>query len=206
MSGRSRRGQPLPRRSLEPAAAEAAPADAPDWLTRPAPSPVPAPEPLRPSRLLAEPDPWPAAAGAPGAALLPGADLALRRGRAVHLLLQRLPGVPEAERHVQAMRLLGRDFPDDPALAESVIEETRAVLADPALADLFGPNSRAEVALAGRVRTAQGDYAVSGRIDRLVRTAAGWQILDYKTGRAPGLAGGDRPCSTSCRWRSTAAS
>ena len=76
--------------------------------------------------MLAEPDPWPSPAGVSETALLSGTDFALRRGRGVHLLLQRLPGVPETERGVQASRMLERDFPDDPAIGASLFDEVRA--------------------------------------------------------------------------------
>jgi ATP-dependent helicase/nuclease subunit A len=139
------------------------------------------PQPLRPSLALAEPDPAPAAAaevagGAPvGSALL--------RGRAVHLLLELLPNVPPADRRAAAERLLARELPGDSALAASVLAEAEAVLSDPALTDVFGPMSRAELAIVGHVATESGAYAVSGRIDRMLRDAKGWHIVDFKTDR-----------------------
>ncbi len=35
----------------------------------------------------------------------------------------------------------------------------------------------------GELQTEKGRYAVSGRIDRLLRDAAGWHLLDFKTDR-----------------------
>ena len=74
----------------------------------------------------------------------------------------------------------------DPALALGP-EEQRA-LADeircvemPELAEAFGPNSRAEVPLAGVV----GGQAVFGQIDRLAISATEVLIVDYKTDREP---------------------
>jgi len=172
---------PLAARPEEQAAVEEI-APPPKWLFRPAPTPVPAPEPLRPSRGLAEPDPAPAAAPEMAAEAL--GDTALLRGRIVHLLLERLPGLPAEDRRAAAERLLQRELPGDPALAASILAEAEAVLADPALAAVFGPESRAELAIVGHVATARGEYAVSGRIDRMVREDAGWHIVDFKTNRA----------------------
>ena len=209
MSGRSRRAQPLPRRDLEPAAAEAAPAELPDWLTRPAPSPV-AGAASRSGRRGR----WPnrtrglRRAGAAGAALLPGADLALRRGRAVHLLLQRLPGVPEAERHGAGDALARRaNFPDDPVLAESVIAgDARRAGRPGARRSVRAGTAAPKWRSSGAFATAQGDYAVSGRIDRLVRT--GSRMADPRLQDRPRARRRRRRSTrpTSCSSRSIAAS
>ncbi len=63
-----------------------------------------------------------------------------------------------------------------PALADVL-----AVLADPALAPLFGPGSRAEVPLTGRI----GDAVVGGLVDRLVVLPDRVLLADYKTARTP---------------------
>ena len=62
--------------------------------------------------------------------------------------------------------------------------EAEAVLAHPELASLFAGESRAEVAIVGNVATTKGEYAVSGRIDRLLRDQAGWHLVDFKTDRS----------------------
>jgi ATP-dependent helicase/nuclease subunit A len=154
-------------------------AAAPDWLHRAASTPPSAPQPLRPSSGLAEPDPLPAGASA----RMPD-EAALIRGRTVHLLLQFLPSLPQEARAAAAERLLKGELADAPDLARAVREETDAVLAHPDLADLFAGESRAEVAIVGSVETPRGKYAVSGRIDRLLRNAAGWHLVDFKTDRA----------------------
>ncbi|HWT30326.1 MAG TPA: 3'-5' exonuclease, partial [Propylenella sp.] len=153
--------------------------EAPDWLLRPAASPAPVPRPLVPSHALAEPDPpsdiTPAAGLAQGHASLP-------RGRALHRLLGALPAIPEPERRSRAARMLERDG-YAAADAETIIGEAEAVIAHPVLSEAFGPDSRGEVPIVGRVATDRGDYAVSGRIDRLARTPAGWLVVDFKTNR-----------------------
>ncbi len=166
----------------EVAAAVEARAEIPDWLHRPVPSPPPAPRPLRPSRGLGEPDPLPVTA-APVPHVTPG-DSALLRGRTVHLLLQLLPLVPAAARTAAADRLLAGEHSHAPDLARSFRHEAEAVLAHPVLQELFGGESRAEVAIVGNVATEGGDYAVSGRIDRLLRDAMGWHLFDFKTDRS----------------------
>jgi ATP-dependent helicase/nuclease subunit A len=150
--------------------------DAP-WLFRPSLTPPSAPEPLLPSRALADPDPRLVARAETGAE--PG-DLSLRRGIALHALLQVLPDIPQPDRRSRADKILAHDFADDPTTAEALRREAEAVLA---LGGPFGPQSRAEVAIVGQLATARGEYAVSGRIDRLVRTPAGWAIYDFKTER-----------------------
>jgi ATP-dependent helicase/nuclease subunit A len=159
------------------ATAEEAP-DLPAWLTKPALAPPRAPEPLRPSSGLAEPDPLPVAADS---GVVPG-DMARLRGRLLHLLLEVLPRVPEPERARIGDRLLAGEI-DDPALVESLRREAEAVLAAPALSRFFEAESRAEVAIVGELETEKGRYAVSGRIDRLLRDAEGWHLLDFKTDR-----------------------
>ena len=159
------------------AGAEAPPAELPRWLTKPALSPPRAPEPLRPSRALAEPDPLPAE----GAGTMPPTAARLR-GILLHRLLEILPRVPLSERPRAAERLLAGEI-DDPALAASIRCEAEAVLLAPELERFFGPESRAEVAIVGELSTDKGRYAVSGRIDRLVRDGSGWHLADFKTDR-----------------------
>jgi ATP-dependent helicase/nuclease subunit A len=157
-------------------------AEAPTWLTMPAASPPLAPEPLRPSAALAEPDSRRNFALLPNQLLAAERDLALARGRALHRLLQFMPAWPQEKRARRADRLLSREKLDVES-AELVLGEAKAVMAAPELAELFGPQSRAEVPIVGQV-TAEGRvYAVSGQIDRLVRGESGWRLLDFKTDR-----------------------
>src|SRR5690606_19367554 len=152
----------------------AAPAP-PAWLHQPVAA---EPAPVRtasPSRMaegdeLVAPSPLLAAAG--GRA----------RGRIVHRLLQALPRQPRERWAPLLERLLA-----DPALRlgpeeqHALAEEVRRVLDMPELAAAFGPNSRAEVPLAGMI----GDQAVFGQIDRLAIGATEVLIIDYKTDREP---------------------
>jgi ATP-dependent helicase/nuclease subunit A len=148
----------------------------PPWLRRPAPAEAAARAPLSPSRVF-EDDPT--AAASP---LLAATADRYRRGRLIHRLLQSLPGRPAAERAAALARYLA-----EPSLGLAEAEqaalaaEVEAVLALPELEPLFGPDSRAEVPLAGVV----GDQAIFGQVDRLAVTAREVLLIDYKTNRTP---------------------
>ena len=55
----------------------------------------------------------------------------------------------------------------------------------PRFAELFGPGSRAEVPIVGRLGTAAAPFLVSGQIDLLVVTDGFVLIGDFKTNRPP---------------------
>lgn len=160
----------------ETTAAPAAPRPAPEWLARAAPTSPRAPQPLRPSNALGEPDPLPAGWRVPD-------PEALRRGRAVHLLLQHLPFVAAEKRAAVADRLLAAEFSQSPDLEAALRDEAAAVIGHPALSGIFSGEARSEVAIVGSVPTTRGEYVVSGRIDWLVRDARGWRLIDFKTDR-----------------------
>jgi ATP-dependent helicase/nuclease subunit A len=161
------------------AAAEPVPdAPLPAWASAPAP-----PEPAPPRPLVAsrpgQPDP---------PVLSPfGRDLDRRRfqrGTLVHRLLQTLPDVPDDQAEAAARRFLAAPAHAlDPEEQGQIAAETLSVLRHPDFAPLFGPQSRAEVPVVGLI----DGKALSGRIDRLVVTAAQVMIIDYKTNRPPPL-------------------
>jgi len=66
-----------------------------------------------------------------------------------------------------------------------ICAEVLAVLDDPRLAELWGPNSRAEVPIVGLIRGSSPgtEQALSGQIDRLVVTDTSVLIVDFKTVR-----------------------
>ena len=164
-------------------------------LRAPAPEEPSPPRPFAPSQMLEDP-----AAPSPLASLralggqageAPAAGTPVRghksaspffRGNVLHALLQRLPALPPAEREAAARRYLAR-----PArgLAGTQIdawsEEVLAITDGEAFADLFAPESRAEVAVTGLI----GHLVVSGQIDRLVEREHDVWIVDYKTNRPP---------------------
>ena len=107
---------------------------------------------------------------------------ATRRGHLIHRLLETLPDLSAGERAPAAARFLSQSALGlDEEEAADIARQTLGVLDDPAFATLFGPGSRAEAALSGRL----GDRVVSGRIDRLAVTQDEVLVVDYKTNRKP---------------------
>ncbi len=106
-----------------------------------------------------------------------------RRGDLIHRLLQLLPDLAPGERPAAAQKMLEaeRDL-----TAEQRVEMTAAafdVLDDPQFAEVFGPGSRPEVAIAGRAAALPPGLAISGRIDRLVVLRDRVLVVDFKTNR-----------------------
>ena len=108
-----------------------------------------------------------------------------RRGNLIHKLFEMLPDVSPANRDTVAERYLTRQ-PDltDPQRQE-IHGAVMGVLTDARFAEAFGPNSRAEVALAGEIARTDTGAAImlSGRIDRLVVTPDRVLVIDYKSNR-----------------------
>ena len=155
----------------------------PDWARQPPPPDDVPPKPLTPSR----PDEDEPALRSPQGS---DAGAGFRRGLLVHRLLQILPEMEPDTRERAAERFLARrvhglDQPQQDALAA----EVGAVLEDPDFVSLFGPRSRAEVPIVGRI----GDYVVAGQVDRLCVTDSTVQIVDYKTNRPPPRDANDVP-------------
>ncbi len=115
-----------------------------------------------------------------------------QRGLWVHRLLETLPGLPAGEWQAAAERYLNAAAPDlDGDARRGLIAEVVAVLSDPDFARLFGPASRAEVAVTGRI----GERVVAGQIDRLVADDHEVLIVDYKTHRDPPAGAGQIPAA-----------
>lgn len=169
---------PVPERRADAAAATSPP---PDFLGQPPPPEPSRPLPLAPSRPEGvEFGPAPVSAS-PLARVEDGTDR-FKRGSSIHALLQHLPALPVAGRRDAALRFLRRQGnnlpPDAPA---AIADEVMAILHHPALAPLFGPDSRAEVPLTGVV----GDVVVGGLVDRIVVLPDRVLLADYKTNRRP---------------------
>jgi len=177
-----RDGAPLAR-PLQ-AESEVAPLDpvaVPDWLTltvTPEPEPLP---PIRPSSALGAAD----RITRPGDG--PYAPEARLRGTLVHALLERLPALPPEHRESMARAYVRARAPRlRTDLHEAVIANALGVLDHESLRSLFGPGSRPEAPIAGRVLTAQGAILVSGQIDRLAVLDDEVLVADFKTtARAP---------------------
>jgi ATP-dependent helicase/nuclease subunit A len=142
----------------------------PAWITRPAPVEPALPRLIRPSD----------AAGMPPAAFSPYGTDRFRRGLAVHELLARLPEIATARRRAVAIAFVQAKGLEQP---ERLVDETLAVLDDPAFAGAFGPGSQAEAGLVAELPELGVGARVNGRIDRLAVTDKDVLILDYKTNR-----------------------
>jgi ATP-dependent helicase/nuclease subunit A len=107
----------------------------------------------------------------------------LLRGSVVHRLLQSLPDIPPARRADVARQFLKRGARELNAEHDELIAQIVRLLEDARFQPLFGPGSRAEVPIVGRLATSQGSRIVSGQIDRLAITTDAVLIADYKTDR-----------------------
>ncbi|MBV9633609.1 MAG: double-strand break repair helicase AddA, partial [Methylobacteriaceae bacterium] len=155
----------------------------PDWLFRPPAMEVTAAAPLKPSNGLAAADRVGAAERRPDWS--PGEPGARREGLLMHTLLQHLPDVAVHRRRAAAARFLAARAGDLPANRQAdLIETALGVLAHPDLSGLFGPQSRAEVGVAGRLTRADRTILpVIGQIDRLSIGTDTVLIADFKTGK-----------------------
>ena len=121
---------------------------------------------------------------APDAERLLDAATARDRGIALHALLQHLTGVPR-ERRAEVSRVAASTLlPEAPELVEPVAEEALALLDDPTLAKIFGPDARAEVSFALDATRNGVPIRLAGRIDRLVADDEGITIVDFKSDAA----------------------
>ncbi|MHA6264262.1 double-strand break repair helicase AddA [Arenibacterium sp. CAU 1754] len=114
-----------------------------------------------------------------GAKAMPGAageeeEVAKLRGTRIHLLLEHLPGVPEADWTNAANRILPDAAESD---LDDVLGEARKVLSQPDLAHLFGPDILAEVPVTAQI----GSRRIHGVIDRLVLSGDTILIVDFKS-------------------------
>lgn len=159
--------------------------------------PITEPEPWlnAPARVEMEPAP-PIAASSPlgsadddeptaGGMMSAGIDQPAQRQRGLlaHLLLQHLPAVEPERRQAAAGRLAASagSIMSPEAIAR-VIGDVLPLFVHPELAELFGPDSLAEVPIAGPVALDNGQQRqADGRIDRLVVTAETVLFADFKT-------------------------
>lgn len=106
--------------------------------------------------------------------------LLYNRGRIIHKLLQMLPSCDQELRQSSLDEFLRTQAQEISDSAKSQISsEVLGLISDSRFAELFGPNSAAEVAIMGEVE----GQIISGQIDRLVVTKDKVIIVDYKTNR-----------------------
>jgi ATP-dependent helicase/nuclease subunit A len=171
----------------------------PAWARRPAPTEPLISVPLAPSKLAPlEID----AAGEPAERredrfaeppILPPVALAedarFLRGTLTHALLEHLPALPAQRWETAADAFLASRAAQLPVkMRKAIAAETLSILRDPKFTPLFGPDSRAEVAIAAEIESPDGTgpaLRLAGKIDRLVQVSDGLLIVDYKTNRPP---------------------
>ena len=105
----------------------------------------------------------------------------LRRGRAIHALLQYLPELPEDSREKAAEAYLGRDSELSDAQRAEMKSAALGVMNSPALRELFKPGGRAEAAIIGQSPLLPPGTVINGRVDRLVVTPERVLVIDFKT-------------------------
>lgn len=112
---------------------------------------------------------------------------ASRRGIVVHRLLELLPLADPAARRQRAVAFLKRRLDDTEAgEAEALADRVLAVMALPELASVFSEAARAEAAIAGELAAEDGHrIVVSGQVDRLLVSEDAIFVVDYKTARRP---------------------
>lgn len=158
------------------------PLGVPEWLLQPVPPETEPAPPLRPSTALGAADRAPGARREVGLARAE----ARRRGTLVHELIERLGALDASARRDAAARFAALHAA---ALAdadrERIVTDALAVVSHPALAGLFGPGSRAEAAIAGRIGPPGQERNVSGQIDRLLVGPQEILFADFKTGEPP---------------------
>ena len=111
-------------------------------------------------------------------------ELALLRGTLAHRLMESLPDIPAEKRLKAAQDYLARRGDKLPAEDRAQLaEQVMLVLEDPRFTELYGPGSRAEVPIVGRLHLGGKTVRVSGQIDRLAVTETSVLIADFKTNR-----------------------
>ncbi|MFN3946433.1 MAG: double-strand break repair helicase AddA [Allosphingosinicella sp.] len=172
--GRARRfgAAEIPARAAAAASPERALSE-PEWLRRPAPQEARPPRPLSPSAPREDDS-----ANPPPSPELRQAAL---RGKLLHALFERLPGVPADARARRADQWLERAAGvADPAFRAALVADACRIIDDPDHAELFGADSLAEAPIAAVV---EGGHVVSGTVDRLLVRPDRVIVADFKTGR-----------------------
>ncbi|MGB6350016.1 MAG: double-strand break repair helicase AddA [Pseudolabrys sp.] len=154
------------------------PVSVPSWLHKPI-----AATPLRTLSIKPSGDDPVAADGLRSA---PTRQRAIARGIIIHRLLQSLPDIPRESRATVMEAFFAREGAGlDAAEQSSLAEKVMLILEDQRFSELYGPASRAEVPIVGKLHTGDNPIRVSGRVDRLAITQGAVFIADFKTDRNP---------------------
>lgn len=151
----------------------------PKWVKTKPPQFDPPPKRIAPSILIDESEP---AVISPTASNMKNR---YRRGRLIHELLQNLPNVAQNMRTAWAKRKLNREADLNEETREEIIFQAMKIVEDEQFAEIFGENSRAEVAIVGKGKNLPQDIIINGTIDRLLIKPDEILVLDFKTNRPP---------------------
>jgi len=148
----------------------------PAWIANAAPEP--------PTRRIVEPSKHDEThALSAGGAL--DRETARLRGTALHALLQFMPRFDRTERDKLAAQALLTLMPHHPQLHGEMITQANSILDHQDFAELFGPNSRGEVAVAADIEFEDKPSRITGRIDRLLVKEDEVLIVDFKSDANP---------------------
>ena len=148
-----------------------------------APAEARPPRPLAPSAQVEDDVPYPPPT--------PAMRAAAEKGRLLHALFERLPGLGANQRASAADRWLAQRGLIDAYERQQLIDQALRVIDAPDFADLFGPGALAEAPIAAVV----GEAVIAGTVDRLCVAADRVQFVDFKTGRVAPSTLADVPTS-----------
>lgn len=113
-------------------------------------------------------------------------QLAMRRGTAIHKLLQMLPDIALDERASKARAYCEYFEPRwTKEQTDAICQQVFAVLDHPEFAPFFASGAQAEVSVMGTLKIGDEERAVSGVIDRLSVVEDCVYLVDYKTNAHP---------------------
>ena len=138
----------------------------PEWINRPAPQEARPPRPLAPSSIGQDDVAYPP----PTAAMA----IAAERGRLLHALFERLPGLPPAQRRAAGRQWLVAEGGD-----VSLVDVALSVIENRQFGEIFTPEALAEAPVAGVI----DGIVIAGTVDRLCVGDTCVDIVDFKTGR-----------------------
>ncbi|MGJ8528579.1 double-strand break repair helicase AddA [Maritalea sp.] len=149
----------------------------PNWITEPAPVPT--------TRRIVEPSKHDEVYKQSAGPASLDRETARLRGTTLHALLQFMPRFAPEDRHQFAAQALVSLMPDHEQLHDRMIEQANAIITAPEFADLFGTQSRGEVAVAADIEFEGKPSRITGRIDRLVVSDDQVLIVDFKSDANP---------------------
>lgn len=107
------------------------------------------------------------------------------RGTLIHELLENLPNFSKNKWQQEANKRLSREISLNEDQKNEIINEALKILNHNEFNEIFGPNSRSEVAIIGQSDELPPNSKISGTIDRIVIKDRQILCLDYKTNRPP---------------------